>query len=471
MAGVGSKILASDYNVIWNLVNTILGPGVGQYGYNQTVTSNQVAVRGVLKLLDWANLRTDLAKIGTHQTGTAPSTTTLPVPGNLKPITVASTTVPTLSNGLYLVTFNIPIQTIAPSVGASYKITGSANTNYNGTFISTASTTTSVTLGYVSNPGTYDPSKPVKIASVLTYDLMSKYLTYAQGLYITAYNPTISGVTASVTSLSTPRVVTCYTAAVIMVGGTITGPGIAGATIVSVVQGNSITISQDATQVTSSATYTITLATGIKTVAASQLATQALTTVTRNTNWNGDIQTTATFTFRDANSVSTTDAARAFFNSGSQIEIAPTLTGTFSAGSTIKDQTWQTMFQQIGKIIFRANDTTQDNTSVGGSGFDSSSSNPSIVSTVGWFELTTVPRLIFQKNAPSGAYSANALTVYASTDVSATQLLVSVRFQDDAAGNVDENVDGSLAVAFSTTYASGSNVSTPVPLVSTTPIQ
>jgi len=472
MAGAGSKILASDYNVIWNLVNTILGPGIGQYGYNQTITSNQVAVKAKVKLLDWVNLRTDLAKIGTHQTGTAPTTVTLPVPGNLNPITVSSTTAPTLSAGLYLVTFNIPIQDIAPSIGASYKITGSANTSYNGTFISTASTTTSVTLGYVSNPGTYDPiNGKTHIASVLTYNLMSRYLSYAQGLYITAYNPTISAVTASVTSLSTPRVVTCYTAAVIMVGGTITGPGIAGATIVSVVQGVSITLGQDATQVTSSASYTISLATGIKTVAASQLATQSLTTVTRNTNWNGDIQTTATFTFKDSNSVATTDAARAFFNAGSQIEIAPTLTGTFSAGSTIKDQTWQTMFQQIGKIIFRANDTTQDNTSVGGSGFDSSSSNPSIVSTVGWFELTTAPRLIFQKNAPSGAYSSNALTVYASTDISATQLLITVRFQDDAAGNVDENVDGSLAVAFSTTYASGSNVSTPIPLVSTTLIQ
>lgn len=471
MAGVGSKILASDYNVIWNLVNTILGPGTGQYGYNQALASNQVSVRAALKLLDWANLRTDLAKIGTHQTGTAPTSVALPIPGNLKPITVSSTTVPTLSNGSYLVTFNIPIQTVAPSIGASYKITGNANTNYNGTLISTASSTTSVTVGYISNPGTFDPSKPVKIASVLTYDLMSKYLSYAQGLYITAYNPTITGVTASVTSLSTPRVVTCYTAAVIMVGGTISGPGIASATIISVVQGLSITIGTDATQVTSSATYIINLPTGIKTVAAGQLSTQSLTTVTRNSNWNGDIQTTATFTFKDSNSVATTDAARAFFNAGSQIEIAPTLTGTFSAGSTIKDQTWQTMFQQIGKIIFRANDTTQDNTSVGGSGFDSSSSNPSIVSTVGWFELTTAPRLIFQKNAPSGAYSLNALTVYASTDISTTQLLITVRFQDDAGGNVDENVDGSLAVAFSTTYASGSNVSTPIPLVSTTPIQ
>jgi len=472
MPGAGSKILASDYNVIWNLVNTILGTGTGQYGYNQALNSAQVQVGKAFKLLDWANLRTDLVRIGTHQIGTTPTTTTLPVPGNLKPITVSSTTVPALSNNLYLVTFNIPIQDIAPSVGASYKITGSANTSYNGTLISTASSTTSVTLGYVSNPGTYDPAKPIKIASVLTYDLMSKYLSYVQNLYITAYNPTITPVTASITSLSTPRIITCYTATISMLGATITGPGLPASTVVtSVVQGQSLTINQDATSTSSSQTYTINLTTGVKTVAANQLATQALTTVTRNSSWNNQVATTATFTFRDANSVSTSDAARAFFNAGSQIEIAPTLTGTFSAGSNIKDQTWQTMFQQIGKIIFRANDTTQDNTSVGGSGFDSSSSNPSTVSTVGWFQLTTVPRLVFIKNAPSGAYSLNAISVYASTDASATQLLLTVRFQDDSGGNIDENVDGSLAVVFSTTYASGGNVSTPVPLASTTPIQ
>jgi len=471
MSSVGSKILASDFNVIWNLVNTILGAGTGQYGYNQTLNSSQVAVRKPFKLLDWANLRTDLVRTGVHQTGSTPSTIILPVPGNLSPITVSSTTVPTLSGSKYIVTFNIPIQTVAPSIGATYKITGSNNTNYNGTYISTASSNTSVTLEYSANPGTFDPSKPVKIASVLTYDLMSRYLTYAQGLYVTAHNPTVT-VTGSVTSLVTPRVITCYTANILMLGGTITGPGMVdGRTITNISQGQSITIAQDATAISSSATYTINLTTGVKTVASNQLATQTLTTVTRNSSWNNQVATTATFTFRDGNSVSTTDAARAFFNAGSQIEIAPTLTGTFSAGSNIKDQTWQTMFQQIGKIIFRANDTTQDNTSVGGSGFDSSSSNPSNVSSVGWFQLTTVPRLVFIKNAPTGAYSLNAIAVYANMDSTNTQLVLTVRLQDDAGGNVDENVDGSLAVVFSTTYASGGNVSVPIPLASATPIQ
>ena len=52
-----------------------------------------------------------------------------------------------------------------------------------------------------------------------------------------------------------------------------------------------------------------------------------------------------------------------------------------------------------------------------------------------------------------------------------SQVLITVRFQDDAGGNVDENVDGTLTVNFTSTYASGTNVSTPIPLASATPIQ
>ena len=201
------------------------------------------------------------------------------------------------------------------------------------------------------------------------------------------------------------------------------------------------------------------------------MSSASLTSVSRNTSWNQDISTTATFIFRDSNGNPSADVARAFFNAGSQIEIAPSLTGTFSSGSTIKDQTWATMFTQVGQIIFKANSTTQNNTSTGGSGLDNNSSSPSIPSSVGWFTLSTFPRLIFIKNAPSGAYSTNALNVYASKDSTGTQLIITVRFQDDATGNVDENVDGTLAVTFTSTYASGSNVSTPFPIASATPIQ
>ena len=471
MPGSGSPILAADYNNIWNLVNTVLGTGTGQYGYNQTLNSSQVSVRKTFKLADWVNLRTDIIRILTHQTGVAPTVTDIPVPGNLKPTTVSSATTPVLSGSDYLVTFNIPIQIVAPSVGASFKVTGCANTAYNGTYVASASTTTSVTLKYSLNPGVYNPAKPVLVASVLTYGLMTKLLEKAQEGYTNAHNPTLT-ITGSVSTSGAGNSMDTYNAAIIMLGASISGPGIpANTTVSSVLPGATLTLSNPVTSNQSAQQYTLTLTTGVKTVAANQLTTTTLGSVTRNSSWNQNIQTIGTFVFRDASNVATNDAARAFFNAGSQIEIIPALSGTFSAGSNIKDQTWQTMFLQIGKIIIRANDTIQDNTINSGTGIDNYSSSPSSPSSVGWFQLTTVPRLVFVKNAPSGAYATNAIYVYANTDVTGTQLLVTVRFQDDAGGNIDENVDGTLTVTFSTTYASGSNVSTSPPLLSTTPIQ
>jgi len=475
-SAAGTKILAADYNNIWNSVNNVLGIGSGQFGFYQTLNSGQVAAKAKLKLTDWVNLRTDLLRIGTHQTGNLNEGNNLQLPGNLKPTTISSATVPVLSNGVYIVTFAIPIQAVAPSIGASYKIVGCNNTAYNGTYISTAGTTTSITLTYPNNPGIYDPSKPVLIASILTFTLVNQYQNYANTVYALANaglgssNPI--NITATTSAGPQPNVILTSQASIVMLGATISGPGLPSGTVVtSVVQGLSLTVNNAATSTNSSVTYAVQLLRGEKIVAANQRATQLLTTVTRSVSWNQNIQTIATFTFRDANNVPSYDAARAFFNSGSQIEIIPSLSGTFSAGSNIKDQTWQTMFNQIGKVILRANYTSQDNTSTGGSGYDSTSSNPSQVTAVGWFQLSTIPTTIFSKNAPSGAYATNAFYVYASVDSTGYQLIISVQFQDNSGGNIDENVDGTLSVAFSTTYASGSNVSVPVPLVGTTPLQ
>lgn len=471
MSSSGTKILAADYNNIWNLANNVLGIGSGQYGFYQTLASSQVITGAKFNLTDWVNLRTDLLKIGAHQTGSASEGNNLQLPGNLKPTTISSATVPVLSNGLYVVTFAIPIQSVAPSVGSAYKITGCANVAYNGTYISTGSTTTSITVTYNNNPGSYDPSKPVLIASILTYALVNQYQNYANNVYQLAYNNTVN-ITGTTSTGPQPNVMLTSQAEIVMLGATVSGPGIpVGTVVTNVSQGNSITMNNNATSTNSSASYVITLLYGKKTVASNQTATQTLATVTRSTSWNQNIQTIATFTFRDSNGNVSYDAARAFFNAGSQIEILPSLTGTFSAGSNIKDQTWQTMFNQVGKIILKANYTTQDNTSTGGSGYDSTSSNPSSPTAVGWFQLTTVPTTIYSKNAPSGAYATNSFVVYANIDATGTQLIITAQFQDNAGGTIDENVDGTLSVTFSTTYASGSNVSTIPPLVGTTPLQ
>ena len=69
MAGQGTKIVATDYNVIQSKVNLILGTGTGDYGYGQSVSSSQVAINNKITATQWLALRTDLLKCRQHQTG------------------------------------------------------------------------------------------------------------------------------------------------------------------------------------------------------------------------------------------------------------------------------------------------------------------------------------------------------------------------------------------------------------------
>ena len=61
---LGAKIYASDYNVLQSTINTVLGVGTGNYGYNQTVLSSQIVSSSgkypAIKLRDWVALRTDI---------------------------------------------------------------------------------------------------------------------------------------------------------------------------------------------------------------------------------------------------------------------------------------------------------------------------------------------------------------------------------------------------------------------------
>jgi hypothetical protein len=459
MPGVGQKILASDFNSIQTLAQTVLGNGSGQYGYGQPVTSTQVRAGDPFLLLDWVNLRTDLLKIGAHISGNASEGNNLTIPGNLDPRNINSFISKT-GAGPFLVTFGFTATpgNIVPSIGAPYKIQGCANTNYNGVYESTASSASTITLKYNNDPGQYSNIKIVKISSVLTEIVRQQYFNYAQAAYASANQilVSITGTTNASTTMSSAN------AAIIMLGATISGPGMAtNTTITGVLPGTSLTLSIAAQNTTTGGTFGLTLINGVKTVAANQLSpNEPITSVTRTVAWNGNIQTVATCTFP------TVDSARAFFNSGSQFEISPSLSGSFGSGSTLKDQTWQTMFTQIGTICFRANDCIQTPTDY--------SPTPSTHYPIGWYGMTTADRLIFSKQAPSGSYSANVLNVYGRVDGTGKILTLTIRFQDDAAGaipyGIDENVDGILTVNFTATRASGSNVSVVTPPVNLTAI-
>jgi len=85
-------------------------------------------------------------------------------------ITISSFTSKT-GTGPYLVTYAIPLQTITPSATSQYIVAGNSNAAYNGTFAVTSTTTTSITLSYVNDPGVYG-SGVTTIA-----DISSKLLT------------------------------------------------------------------------------------------------------------------------------------------------------------------------------------------------------------------------------------------------------------------------------------------------------
>ena len=80
-----------------------------------------------------------------------------------KTIAVTSTTPPTQNGQNYNVIFSFKALTSAPATNQYYYITGCTNTAYNGHFYCTTSSTSSVTLLYPSNPGTFVLTTPVFI--------------------------------------------------------------------------------------------------------------------------------------------------------------------------------------------------------------------------------------------------------------------------------------------------------------------
>jgi hypothetical protein len=69
---VGSKITAVDYNLLRNNVVTILGVGVGPFGYGQSIISSDVAVGQTVTQKQWDDLRFDLVNVRLHQDGVVP---------------------------------------------------------------------------------------------------------------------------------------------------------------------------------------------------------------------------------------------------------------------------------------------------------------------------------------------------------------------------------------------------------------
>ena len=178
----------------------------------------------------------------------------------------------------------------------------------------------------------------------------------------------------------------------------------------------------------------------------------------RTTAWNGRISQTIVVTFPSA------DEGRYFFNTGGQIEFSADRSGG-TAG--LKNVTWSTILSNMGTIKFN-----YDVTSCTGTGY---------TSTIGWYDLTTSDNLIFEKDAPSGAYAPNKYFIYARVNSTTDRRIgyFTIWFADDSGQppsypdpgfGIDENVDGVLTSTVQVYRASGTNVTRPVPPASTTTI-
>ena len=73
MARVGTEILAADYNSIRTKVVSILGTGVGDRGYGQSILSTPLEIGNEITAAQWNALRIDLINIRLHQEGAIPA--------------------------------------------------------------------------------------------------------------------------------------------------------------------------------------------------------------------------------------------------------------------------------------------------------------------------------------------------------------------------------------------------------------
>ena len=178
----------------------------------------------------------------------------------------------------------------------------------------------------------------------------------------------------------------------------------------------------------------------------------------RNTSWNGTITQSLSVTW------TTADEARYFFNSGGLFQFEAERSGG-SAG--LKNATWTAMLSSMGTISMNHTQTTCTGTGT--------------TSSLGFYDLTTTNNLIFEKDAPAGAYAPNKYYIYARVNSTSDRRVVyfDINFGDesgkppstpDPGFGIDENPDGTLISRVYVLRASGSNVSTPTPSAVTTGI-
>jgi len=183
---------------------------------------------------------------------------------------------------------------------------------------------------------------------------------------------------------------------------------------------------------------------------AGQATLETYNTSTRTADWNGTITHSVTLSFADANT------ARAYFNAGGNIQIS----ASFSPNaSNLKNNSWQTMLNNMGIVKMTYNATTNTGSGTGVT-----------ASAIGYQQLINSQQRIFRKATETPTYSPNQYEIYANLNSTGSQVIFSIQFQDlsgqpNAPWGTDENIAGTLTSQIQGYRPSGASVSINAPTV------
>ena len=143
------------------------------------------------------------------------------------------------------------------------------------------------------------------------------------------------------------------------------------------------------------------------------------------------------------------DKTRYFFNAGGYIAIAPTVTGYTDDA---KARSWVALTQMCGTIKLNAQTTTVTGDSTSATVTETHTSSTSVVgSNIGYYDLTSVDQLIFEKTlttagSPYISATANNVKIYAKTN-----------------GTIGNNTDNGTIITFTVVLSDASDDSTGAP--------
>jgi hypothetical protein len=196
-----------------------------------------------------------------------------------------------------------------------------------------------------------------------------------------------------------------------------------------------------ATDTNSFSTASSTLFTNRFNITSGQFSTETLSTATRTTTWGAPA--TATITHSITVTFASNAHARNFFNAAGKISFTASRTG--GAGTT-QNTSWTNLLSTMGTINLNYNSTSTTGSGTG--------------SAIGWYQLTTTAQTIFSRYG-SAPYAANDYRITAATNVGATQLILTVYFEDLHTNTFSDSVTGTLTSNITWDRPTGTNVLVP----------